>query len=289
MLGEKLMEHKFSLVIATLNRYEEVKGFLNSIKNIKYPLDKIEVIVVDQNDKLDLSKIINEFQDLNVLHIKSSIKGLSQNRNLGLKCCSGEIVAFPDDDCEYLEDTLSVVNDFFTCNKDSKVIMGRIVERDGSDSLRKWPKETININKNNFYTKCSSITMFIKKNPKELVFNENLGTGNYFGACEDADMIYRLLKEGAPIVYNPELRLYHPHYSSSHNMSEEKVYSYGLGFGAFCRSGFDVHKLILLIKAQGYHCVNTLIGIITLDKERIKKGYNAFVSRVKGFVKYKPV
>ncbi|SFA80673.1 glycosyltransferase family 2 protein [Clostridium frigidicarnis] len=281
------MELKFSLVVATLGRYDELRGFFNSIKNINYPLDKIEIVVVDQNDELNLKPLIEEFLDLNIVYIKSDVKGLSQNRNIGLKQCAGDIIAFPDDDCEYLNDTLNIVNEFFDENKDNSVVMGRIVQRDGSDSLRVWPKETITITKSNFYTKCSSITMFIKKNSKTLKFNEKLGTGNYFGACEDAEMIYGFLKEGLKITYNPELRLYHPHYSSSHNMSAQKVYSYGLGFGAFCRSRFDFHKFMLFFKAEGFHFVNTLIGVITFNKERMKKGFNAFVSRIKGFITYK--
>ena len=159
--------------------------------------------------------------------------------------------------------------------------MGRIVERDGSDSLRKWPKEEIKISKFNFYTKCSSVTMFYR-NGSSLRFNEKLGAGNYLGSCEDSDILYRALKSNKNIVYKPEVQIYHPHYSSDTNMNEGKVRSYGLGFGAFCKFNFDFHICVLFIKAEVFHVLNTIIGICTFNKEKIRKGYIAFSSRLKG-------
>ena len=63
---------------------------------------------------------------------------------------------------------------------------------------------------------------------------------------------------------------------------EGKVRSYGLGFGAFCKYNFDFHIFILFVKAEVFHILNTIIGIITFNKEKIKKGYIAFASRLKG-------
>lgn len=279
---------KFSLIMATIGRYEEVKNFLESIDKIDYDKDLIEIIIVDQNKELDLSHIIKDFDHLNINHIKSSIKGLSQNRNIGIKNATGDIYAFPDDDCEYLEDTISTVIEEFKNNEDATIVMGRIVERDGRDSLRTWPKEYINITKGNFYTKCSSITMFIKKSDVELMFNENLGSGNYFGACEDADMLYRHLKAGKKVKYTPKLCLYHPHehYSSSKTISNDKVKSYARGFGAFCRINLDLHVFWLFIKAEVFHALNIIIGIITINKKRIDRGLIAFSSRIEGFFQY---
>ena len=93
---------------------------------------------------------------------------------------------------------------------------------------------------------------------------------------------FRALKSNKNIVYKPEVQIYHPHYSSDTNMNEGKVRSYGLGFGAFCKFNFDFHICILFIKAEVFHVLNTIIGICTFNKEKIRKGYIAFSSRLKG-------
>ena len=267
--------------MATYGREKEVESFLNSLKKSNYDLSLVEVIIVDQNDKIDLNHIIERHNDLNIKHIKSTVKGLAKNRNIGLEESHEGIVAFPDDDCEYLPDTLNIISNIFESNSEIDVVMGRIVERDGSDSLRKWPKEEIKISKSNFYTKCSSVTMFYR-NGSSLRFNEKLGAGNYLGSCEDSDILYRALKSSKNIVYKPEVQIYHPHYSSDTNMNEGKVRSYGLGFGAFCKFNFDFNICILFIKAEVFHVLNTIIGICTFNKEKIRKGYIAFSSRLKG-------
>ena len=130
---------KFSLIMATYGREKEVDSFLKTIRKSNYNLELVEIIIVDQNDKISLDEIVSKYNDLNIKHIKSEVKGLAKNRNIGLRESSGGIVAFPDDDCEYLPDTLKVINDIFEQDFSIDVVMGRIVERDGSDSLRKWP------------------------------------------------------------------------------------------------------------------------------------------------------
>lgn len=278
------MVNKFSLVMATYGRSKEIKSFLESIVESDYDKKYIEIIIVDQNDKIDITKIVEEFKGiLNIIYIKSNKKGLSFNRNIGIKEATGEIIAFPDDDCEYLEDTLKKVNEYF--NKTNyDLLMGRIVERDGSDSLRKWPKELIYINKNNFYTKSSSVTIFLNRNECKIIFDDNLGAGAKFGSCEDADLIYKNIKENKKVIYIPDIKIYHPHYDSNHNMSNSKIYNYALGFGAMIKLNLDLAMMILFIKAQGYHFIKMTVGLIKLDKESIEKSYLALKGRFCGFL-----
>lgn len=278
---------KFSLIMATLGRKNEVGKFLQSINDCNYDNEKIEIIIVDQNKEQILSDIISRFDSiLHIKHIRSKEKGLARNRNIGLKHASGDIVAFPDDDCEYLVDTLDKVSTLFELTN-ADLLMGRIVERDGSDSLRKWPKETIKINKNNFYEKCSSVTMFLKSKSAKINFNDRLGVGEYFGACEDATLIYENCKLRLKVIYEPEIQVYHPHYSSNTNMSNQKIESYGLGFGAMVKSNFDFPMSMLFVKAEGYHFLKAAIYLCTFKNENSKRSWVAFKSRIKGFLEYK--
>ncbi|MGL5478955.1 MAG: glycosyltransferase family 2 protein [Clostridium sp.] len=280
-----MKKYKFSLVMATYGRKEEVENFLKSILNQTIDLEKIETIIVDQNDKFNLDEIIAKYEDrLFIKHIKSNRRGLSINRNIGIDNADGEIIAFPDDDCEYLTNTLEVVESYFNIHK-SDLLMGRIIERDGSDSLRTWPKKIIEINKSNFYTKCSSVTLFINKRNSIIRFNEELGVGAYFGSCEDANLIYRNCKTKKKVIYEPNIKIYHPHYDSNNNMSIEKIQSYGLGFGAMVKENIDLWMVILFLKAEIFHISKCLLSILKADKR--SRSYSAFISRIKGFVEYK--
>ena len=278
---------KVSLVMATYGRFEEVANFFESLMFSNYPINDIEVIVVDQNETIELSKIVKKYEEkIKIIYIRSDIKGLSKNRNIGLKYVSGDIVAFPDDDCEYLPDTLvCAIENIMSNNFD--MVLGRIVERDGSDSLRTWSTKNEVVTKMNFYKKCSSITMFYKIDKFEYKFNENLGVGEKFGACEDADFIYQKCKRPGIIQYIPELKIYHPHYTAGVNMNINKIKSYGLGFGAMIRKNLDLYMLILFIKAQGYHLLKGIIYLVSFKFSKSNESLNAFKSRLIGFINYK--
>ena len=272
--------------MATYGREKEVGEFFSKLKINDYPKEKIEVIVVDQNDKINLKPIIKKYDgDFKIIYIKSNVKGLARNRNIGLTKATGDIIAFPDDDCEYISDTLVKVNEYLNLS-DSNIVMGRIIERDGTDSLRVWKKENFQVNKNNFYTSCSSVTMFLKKEKSSLLFNEDLGAGAKFGSCEDSDILYKNLKANNKVLYKNDIKIYHPHYDSNVNMSREKIYSYGLGFGAFVKSNLDLNTGILFVKAQGYHVAKTLFYLLTFRFDKCKNSYTSFISRINGLISY---
>ena len=75
---------KFSLVLATYGRLDELELFLNSLLEQSIGLDAFELIVVDQNDVIDLGPLLQKFSAFfPLVHIRSAIKGLSLNRKIG--------------------------------------------------------------------------------------------------------------------------------------------------------------------------------------------------------------
>lgn len=277
--------YKFSLVMATYGRLEEINYFFDSVLSSDYDLNKVEIIVVDQNDKICLDDLIEKYSSLlNIKHIKSDIKGLSKNRNIGIKESKGEYIAFPDDDCKYMKDTLKKVESYFEDNKEVYAVMGRIVDEDNNDCIRKWSKENEIITKSNFYTRLSSITLFKRNNEEKQYFNEQMGVGAPFGSNEDANIIYKSLKSGKNIRYFADIVLFHP--KPPKNVDIDKVYNYGLGFGALCKENFDMNMIILFIKVVVYHLLRLFMGILTLNKTEVKIRYRYIKSRINGFIKY---
>lgn len=277
--------YKFSLVLATYGRLEEVGYFLESIKNSDYNLNDIEVIVVDQNDKISLDETIKQYSSsFNIKHIKSNVKGLSKNRNIGINIASGEYIAFPDDDCKYMKDTLKNVEQYFESNKDIYGVMGRIIDENGEDCIRNWPDKELNITKGNFYTKLSSITLFKRNESEKQYFNEMLGVGAPYGSNEDANMIYKSLKSGKKIKYFPNIVLFHP--KPPENIDIDKVYNYGLGFGALCKDNLDINMILLFMKVIIYHTLKLIISVTKFNKNEVKLRYRYIKSRINGFVQY---
>ena len=109
----------------TINRRNELIIFLQSLESQTYK--NFELIVLDQNAGDFITEIIEGFQKhLDIKYIKSSEWGLSLNRNEGLIIADGDIIAFPDDDCEYPEDILEKVVKFFEENKQDLLVIRNI-------------------------------------------------------------------------------------------------------------------------------------------------------------------
>jgi glycosyltransferase involved in cell wall biosynthesis len=259
---------KFSFVIATLGRKEELFEVIESINNSDYETSNLEIIIIDQNEKNFLDKELFIFQDLNIKHIHSDTKGLSYNRNIGLRYATGDIICFPDDDCKFYENTLlEVTNILLDSNID--FCMGRIYDRETKkDIIKKWSKKDFKVNKFNSYFINSSITMFIKKE-YILNFDENLGVGGKFGSCEDADLIYRILENSAKGIYTPKIELWHPE-PNYQEISLVKVKNYASGFGYFVRKNTDSIKFLLLILLVGK---KTMQFIMNIFNKRFQNGY----------------
>lgn len=277
---------KFSLVVATLNRKTELQMFLDSITN--QTLDRLlfEVIIVDQNENDLINEVINTYSNhLNIEYIKSNRKGLSYNRNIGLKRAKGEYIAVPDDDCVYYPDTLEKALTQLSTFSFPDMIIGRVYDRNlGRYIFKKTPEYSIKIEQDNFYSVVSSITFFFRKS--DIKFDEDFGIGEKYCSNEDGDLILSILEKGGKVIYSPLIEFNHPPYDSK-TMGLEKLYKYGIGFGAMCRKHFSVLILILFLKVLVFQflmlCKETLVFNFYLAKRRRV----ALSGRLNGFFLYK--
>lgn len=231
----------------TIGRVDEVQSFILSVKNEKA---NIRLFISDQNEVgfLNPDKLYTVNENLSIRYFHSNQKGLSYNRNFLLNKLDNEegVIAFPDDDCLYYNDTLERVELFFKNNPEVDVLLGCIYDRQTKKYLFKnWPQTTLKVNHLNVYFLSSSITIFVRK-PNSQLFDERLGAGADFGSCEDPDYLYNLLRKGHKIIYDPSVQVWHP--APDYNvMSLNKVHSYAKGFGYFIRKDIDFYKIILLL------------------------------------------
>lgn len=275
---------KFSLVLATYGRDAELTMFLQSLARQSLGMDSFELIVVDQNDRLDLAPLLEPFAKLfSIRHIRSATKGLSLNRNIGLSHAAGDWVAFPDDDCEYYADTLETVQRLFH-EYEMDVCMGRIYDRARRlKIIRQWPDRSVDVHAGNFFRLTSSITLFARRS--EVRFDEQMGVGAYYGGSEDADYLWQLIEQGKVLRYCPELEVNHPDQTAT-EIPQEKLNSYMRGFGALLRKHPSLAACKLAVLACCYYCAQCLWALLKLDFQAFKRRWVANQNCLHGWLSY---
>lgn len=280
---------KFSLIMPTLGRKDEVSLFIESLRNQQY--NNFELIIVDQNQDQSIKKIYMKYRkEFNIKYIHSDIKGLSKCRNIGLKYAEGDIIAFPDDDCEYSERLLLDIVNIFNNDSTIDILTFKSIDKETlKDSNNKWAVNKQFITSLNMDSTVTSYTIFIKKTSKNsIIFDEKMGVGEYFGSAEETDMLSTLINNGYKAIYTPKLYAYHPIKPEL----KERYYKYALGMGAFIKKEIKLRSKekyyrraieLILIRPIG----GIIVNIFKFNKANIKKYYLVMCGRIKGFIEYK--
>lgn len=275
---------KFSLIMATLGRVEEVELFMKSL--ILQDFFDCELIIVDQNDHVLLKELVESYRSqLNIIYIRSDKKGLSLNRNIGLSYASGDIMSFPDDDCEYSEGILTEVSNFFQSQIKYDIFACNTVEKGTTESFINARKEDSILTRFNYSNMLVSFTLFFRSDAKNFPrFDEQLGVGSYFGAAEERDVVFELFKNGRIGFYNSNLYIYHPAKVETQACNYERIYKYSLGFGAVLKKEIVLRKRWYLILQFCYYLTANVVGL--LFKNNKKTHWASLKGRWLGFWKY---
>lgn len=199
----------FDLVVATIGRVAELHRLLESLERQTH--SRVRVVLVDQNDDDRLQPIVTAHASLEITHLRSG-RGLSHARNTGLRDLSAEVVAFPDDDCEYADDLLARVASRLAERPSLDGISGRSVGRDGRSS-ESWERDAALLTDDNLWNRVNSGAIFLRRDLVARVgaFDERLGlgSGNPWSSGEEIDYVIRAVRAGARIEYDPSLVVGH--------------------------------------------------------------------------------
>jgi len=224
---------KVSLILATRTRVAEIARFLRSLTRQGY--DRLEVIVVDQNEDDRLEAALEEHNPFfPILHLRSEA-GLSRARNLGMSTARGDIVAFPDDDCWYPDGFLARVVSEFQARPSVDGLTGRSGDGQGKPSGGSFSSCPGRVDVENVWKKGISYTIFLRSLVCAAVgpFDEELGVGAQtpFGSGEETDYLIRAVKLGFNIQYRPDLVVFHPNPKLYNHSHRAKAFRYGAGMG----------------------------------------------------------
>jgi glycosyltransferase involved in cell wall biosynthesis len=224
---------RFSLIIATFGRTAELGHLLTSIA--AQQRGDIEVILVDQNDDERVSDLIEPMLGMNILHLRAKEKNVSAARNTGYEAASGEIVAFPDDDCWYPAGLLDQVDIWFRQNARYSVLAVGALDNEGAPSGNRWLQDACDISRFNALrtTFCSSLFIchtYFTGHSRTVRFDPRLSRG------EETDFILRLLATGLHGRFDRKFHIHHPRRDMlSGTVSRERAKSYGAGMGRLVR------------------------------------------------------
>ena len=240
---------RFSLIVPTLGRITELAELFASIVNQQR--SDVEIIVVDQNDDDRVVPLLQAMpSEIAVLHLRLKEKNRSGARNVGLEASSGEIIAFPDDDCWYPASLLDQVDGWFRNNNEYAVLAVGALDNEGMSSGNRWIQDACDISPINVLrtTFCSSLFISCLARSRRPRFDLNMDTG------EETDYVLHLFATGFRGRFDRSLHIHHPRRDMlSGTVSRERARHYGAGMGRVVRR----HSLIML-----------WLGLVTYDLAR---------------------
>lgn len=221
---------KFSIIIPTYNRKQQLINCINSIINTTYPKNNFEVIIVNDNSTDDTEEYLKKITQRNISYYNNIGKGPALARNLGAKMAKGMYLIFIDDDCTIDDNYLWLIdrktNDFFFS------LAGGIIK---NLSITKYSQvlEYMTL----FYQKEQN---FSNDTPKFLTSNNMICLKTDFieiggfdetffiAGGEDRDLSNRFFAANKNVLFFQDLIVFH-HHNLNFKRFFKQQYNYGLG------------------------------------------------------------
>jgi GT2 family glycosyltransferase len=238
-----------TVAIPTRNRGDLIAETLQSIMQLDYP--NLEIVIVDQSTNEDTKRAVLAVAGLDPrVRLESvSTVGASAARNHAAQVSTAEIVAYTDDDCIVTEKWLDAIVQSFSDPRIAAVY-GRMTpyeadedERNGMEVGFKPSLEGVVYSKRlpPWYIGHGGNMSFRRKDFLDAGgFDQFLGAGGRFGACEDPDIAYRFLVTGKKVAYVPGALAFHKHWKDwAAQFRMERHYGVGAGaqFAKYIRCG----------------------------------------------------
>lgn len=137
------------------------------------------------------------------------LKACLKRKNYGAKVAKGKFISFPDDDCKIFLDTYQKAFKLLD-EKKSDMVFGKCIDAEGNDSVLNFKKYEYHLHPSNMLGGFVEATVVCKKEVfDDYKFDENMGAGEFFGAEEGFDWLYRILTSSSyTAFYSPEIKFY---------------------------------------------------------------------------------
>lgn len=230
------MKPQVSLVVSTIGRPSPLIRLIHSLLKQDGGTVPYELIVVDQSPDGRCAKVLNRIPPRMPWRVIRTEPGVSLGRNVGASATTGQLLAFPDDDCWYQPRTLATAAALSRQFGPRTILSGQQVTAQGRPSMLRWPASARDLDRHDVWRAAISSTLFIPREIFEAVdgFDTELGVGarTPWQAGEDTDLLLRAMLAGARVRYEPTLQVFQddPRRAPEADL-RLKMRGYGLGIG----------------------------------------------------------
>lgn len=210
--GHPLKNMKFSIVVPCYNEEKNISSLLESIKELDYPQNDFEVIIVDNNCTDKTVEIATSYEFPRI--VKEGKQGLTFARQRGFLSAKGEIILALDADCRLKKDSLKIIEKYFDSNSKIIAVSGPYEYADINFIFRKISLFFQII----FYPLVPKLLQLFFRKPAVLIIGGNTAIrknileemGGYDTSVkfwgEDALMAFKLAKYGK-VIFSPKLKV----------------------------------------------------------------------------------
>ena len=206
-----------SIVISTRNRGESVIPAVRSV--LSDQCCSWEVILIDQSTDDATERALADaglLADPRLVYRRTSTRGVSRGRNVGIGLARGEVIAITDDDCVVPPGWAGAYLARFRASPELAMIFAPVRAADGVgegwiptyEPLVVGPiRRSIEITR----SLGLSANMGVRRSAFSTIapFDELLGPGTTFGGGEDTDIGYRALRAGLGVYTSDEPAVVH--------------------------------------------------------------------------------
>ncbi|MCX9084511.1 MAG: glycosyltransferase [Candidatus Methanoperedens sp.] len=229
-----------SIIVPVYNGESIIDECINSLLNLNYPINKYELIIVDNNSKDNTSHIISKYPVKYALETK---KGSYAARNKGIKLAEGEILLFTDSDCIADKDwIINIIKPF----RDSRVgaVGGKTITYNPTTIVEKYLESISALdNESSIKSKRPSIATANAAFRKNILgqvgfFDETFTSGG------DYDISWRIHNLGYILAYEHNSIIFHKHGTDFKSLFN-KEFRYGCGNVQLFKKHFDKNRFRL--------------------------------------------
>lgn len=273
-----------SLVVATIRGAEELTGLIESLRTTQHlAREDFEVIIVD-NATTSQQEVVALCTKHGLTYLHCAVPGKSNALNHGINGAQGKYIVFTDDDARVENDKwLNTLLAHFKSNTNLGYVSGNVIaaetktapqqmwEKKGAlskgDEQRHWSQADFA----NYRWQPWPLALFCAGAncviPKEILLQVNglctlLGPGAPVPHGESLEVVYRIIKAGYEVLYDPASVVLHNHPETATGV-KQRLYVYDVGNTAIHAHIFSKHRdyrsLLWALGGQQCHVLKKML------------------------------